>query len=134
MLPAKVNPATAGVPLANVSVPPLLLYVVDPPTQSVGPVMVAGRGFTVTCLVVKHPVEVKVNVIFAVPAILPTTIPLASTVATAALLELQVPPVDVVASVVVELSQKLAIPVMPAGFGLMETVTLPSGPQQPPAD
>lgn len=114
--------------------PPLVLKVVVPPTHSVGPEMEAGKGFTVTCLVVEQPVAVNVNIILAVPAIRPATIPLAFTVATAGLLELHVPPVDVVESEVVLLSQKLAMPVIAAGFGLMETVTLPSGPQQPPAD
>lgn len=111
-----------------------MLKVVVPPTHSVGPDMEAGRGFTVTCLVVEQLVEVNVNIILAVPAVRPVAIPLASTVATPRLLELHVPPVDVVESEVVLLSQKLAIPVIAAGFGLMETVTLPSGPQQPPAD
>ena len=116
------------------SVPPLVLKVVVPPTQRAKPDSVDGRAFTVTCLVVKQPVELNVKVMSAVPAAMPDTTPDASTVAIEGLLELHVPPEEVVARVVVAPIQTLATPVIAAGFGLMETVTLPSGPQQPPAD
>ena len=96
--------------------------------------MGAGSGLTVTCLTVKQPVEEKVYVILAVPAASPVTTPPASTLAVDGLLLAQVPPVEVVDNVAVEPTHTVAVPVMEAGFGLMETVTLPSGPQQPPAD
>ena len=72
--------------------------------------------------------------ILAVPAASPVTTPPASTLAVDGLLLAHVPPVEVVARVVVEPTQTVAVPVIEAGLGLMETVTLPSGPQQPPAD
>lgn len=82
----------------------------------------------------EQPVEVNVKMMFEVPTASPVTKPLASTAATPRSLELQVPPVDVVERLVVLPTQKLAMPVIAAGLGLIETVTLPSGPQQPPAD
>jgi len=105
-----------------------------PPTHSAKPEIAVGRAFTVTCLVVKQLVELNVNVISAVPAATPDTTPEASTVAIDALLVLHVPPVEVVESAVVAPIQTMATPVIVAGFGLIDTVTLPSGPQQPPAD
>ncbi len=53
------DPIVATPVLVLVQVPPIvvLLAVIDNPTQTLaGPVIVAGSGFTVTIVVVKHPV------------------------------------------------------------------------------
>lgn len=121
----------------------LLVYVSDPdvgPRLMLAPVhmamllIAAGSGFTVTWRVAKHPVAEIVQVMFAVPAVMPLTNPAASTVATPVLLLLHATLPVVVARLVVAPAQTVAVPVIAAGFGLIDTVTLPSGPQHPPAD
>jgi hypothetical protein len=68
-----------------------------------------------------------------VPAAKPDAIPPLVMPATVVLLLLHVPPVVASAKVVLAPSQTDSIPVIGVGLGLIVTVTLPSGPQQPPA-
>ncbi len=69
-----------------------------------------------------------------VPDVKPVAIPEALIVATVSVLLDHVPPEVVLAIVAVCPSHIAAGPVIAAGNGLMVTVTLPSGPQQPPSD
>jgi hypothetical protein len=59
-----------------------------------------------------------------VPALRPVTTPAADMVPTAGVLLLHVPPVVVLASVVVPFTQMLVMPVMTAGSGFTVIVTL----------
>ena len=72
--------------------------------------------------------------IVAVPAATPLTIPVEPTVALLPSLLLQVPAAVASVKDVVNPAQTLGVPVIAAGDGLMETVTLPSVPQQPAVD
>jgi hypothetical protein len=72
----------------------------------------------------EHPLaSVTVYVIVAFPAATPVTTPLASTVATAASLVDQTPPVVALAIVVVAPSQTIVLPVIAATTGVGFTVT-----------
>jgi hypothetical protein len=96
------------------------------PTQAKGaPVITPGNAFTVTVIVLLHPVAVMKQVIVAVPAAAPVTIPVPTpTVAIAVLLLLHVQPAGVVVSVVVRPTHKLVLPVIGVGNGLTVTVAV----------
>lgn len=110
------------VPATMVAMPVLPLSHVPPGVASVSvvvspghtlsvPLMAAGKGFTVTTVVVMQPVA-NVYVITAVPAAMPVTTPVdGATVATSRLPLLHVPPGMVLLSVVVAPSHTLATPV-----------------------
>jgi hypothetical protein len=105
--------------------PPASLSVVDDPIHTpVAPEIVAGKGFTVSTVDVRQPVDVSLYVMIDVPAATPVTRPApVPTVAAAVLPLLQEPPV--VASVrvtVPPLSQTRAVPEIVAGAGLTVTV------------
>jgi hypothetical protein len=105
--------------LPELQVPPataLERTVVEPTHTLPLPVIVAGAASTVTPRVVKQPVP-KVYVITLVPADTPETTPVVPIVATDILLLAQVPPPGLV-SVVVELPQRTAVPVIDNGTGL----------------
>jgi hypothetical protein len=101
-------------------VPPVVTSaraVLDPTQTVVVPVMdwTVGRAFTVTLVVtlVEQPLAfVTVYVMVAEPAVMPVTLPVASMVATAVLLEDQVPPTVTSARVVVDPAQTLVLPVI----------------------
>ena len=84
--------AVAGVPLLHVPVPVASPSEVVAPAHTLSvPNIGVGVWFTVTILVAKHPVP-KVNVIVAVPAVTPYTLPDASTVALELSLLVHTPP------------------------------------------
>jgi hypothetical protein len=101
--------------LPLIQVPPLvaLLKAVVPPTQTVGvPVMDAGNGLTVTIVVTLQQADV-LYVMVVVPDATPYTIPVPDpTVATLALLLLQVPPDVALLNVVVDPAQTFMVPVI----------------------
>jgi hypothetical protein len=110
--------ATDKLLLAHVPVPVELLSVVDISSHTLNvPVIVAGNGFTVTVLLIVQPVDVSVNVIFAVPAALPVTTPVAaSTLAIPKLLLDHVPAPDVLVSEVLLPIHTSAVPVIALGW------------------
>jgi hypothetical protein len=86
------------------------------------PAVVTGKAFTVTVEVAIQPVG-KVYVIIDVPEDTPVTTPVpATTVATAGVALLQVPPAVASLSVVVDPAQTLVVPVIAAGNGFTTTV------------
>ena len=94
---------------------------VKPTHTFIVPVITAGKGLTVTVVVTKHPVG-KVYDITEVPPDTPVTTPVpATTVATAGVALLHVPPAVASASVVVEAWHTVVVPVMTAGNGLTVT-------------
>jgi len=121
------EPTVALAVLLQLQVPPLTawLSVVIVPTHRLGlPLIVAGVVFTVTVVIAVHP-ELTLYVILAVPAPTPVTIPVVRpTVAFAVLLLLQVPPVVVLASVVVCPTHTLGLPVLPASPAFTVTIAV----------
>ena len=117
--------ATAGVALLQVPPAVALLNVVVDPAHSVRvPVIAAGRGLTVTVAVRKHPVG-SVYDITEVPDDTPVTTPVAgSTVATAGVALLHVPPAVASPNVVVDPTHTERVPVIAAGNGLTVTVAV----------
>jgi hypothetical protein len=106
--------ATLASLLLQVPFATVLASVIEDPAQTVdAPVIAAGVTNTVTTWVARHPVEVKVKVIVAVPAAAPlVTTPLEDpTDAIAALLLLQVPAPPVADRLVVELAHTVNVPV-----------------------
>ena len=96
-IPAFVTVATPALVLTQVPPEAGDKVVVEPTQRLVAPVILTtGMPLTVTMPVGadKQPVAVLVKVKLAVPAETPVTTPMLSTVATAALLLAQVPPVD----------------------------------------
>ncbi len=92
--------------------------VVDVPSQMLSEPVNTDEEFTVTIVVVKHPVA-SVYVIADVPIVAPVTMPLAEpTVATAVSDDVQVPPVIAFASVVVEPIQVVSVPEIEDGAAL----------------
>lgn len=85
--------ATPGLLLDHVPLIPVLLSVVELPTQMAKvPVMAGGLAITVTVVDVAHPVG-RVYVIAEVPGVIAETTPVVEpTVATAVLLLIHVPP------------------------------------------
>jgi hypothetical protein len=63
-------------------------------------------------------------VIVALPALTPVTTPAASTVATAALLLVQLPPVEALDRVVVKPAQVVVVPVIAPTVGVLFTVNV----------
>lgn len=130
-----VTPVTIPVPDTTVAIPVLLLLQLTPvevvdnvivlPTHtSVGPVIEAGSGLTVTIVVEVQPVPIDV-VIVAVPADCPVTIPVNEpTVATVTSLLLQLPPELVEVSVVVCPTHTVAVPVMAPGPEFIVTIVV----------
>ena len=121
--------AIAKLPLAHVPPPGVLPSVVWAPSHTASvPVMAVGIGFTVATTVSKQPLG-AVYVMVAVPAKTPVTTPVApSTVATPALLLVQLPPGVAFAKAVVAPTHNEAVPVIAAGDAM--TVTTP-GVEQP---
>jgi hypothetical protein len=131
--PAFVTEATPALVLTQV--PPVVgdRVVVDPTQMLFGPVtLTTGMALTITDPVgtETHPVAVLVKVNVAVPADTPVTTPLFVTVATAALLLAQVPPVEG-DNPVVKPTQMLFGPLMPT-VGNALTVTADVGAEAPP--
>src|SRR5665647_2384158 len=90
--------------------------------------MTAGNGLTVTVAVTKHPVG-KVYDITDVPPDTPVTTPVpATTVATAGVALLHVPPAVASANVVVKPTHTFVVPVITAGKGLTVTVVVTKHP------
>lgn len=107
------------------------LNVVDVPGHISGvPVIEAGKEFTVTGIKLAHPDEVRVNVMFTVPADTPVTTPVdAPTVATVVLLLLHVPLPDASVRVIVEPWQTDGLPAGVAGPALTVTGCVTDCPQ-----
>jgi hypothetical protein len=97
-------------PLALPNIVTLFWQIVD------APLIAAGSGFTTTVLVFWQPVG-NAYVMMAVPAVLPVTTPATSTVATAVVPDVQLPPVVPLLSVVVWSRHTTAVPVISAGSG-----------------
>jgi hypothetical protein len=117
--PEELIVATAGVELLHV--PPAvtsLSVVVDPWQTEEVPAIAAGKGLTVTVLVIKQPVGI-VYEITDVPPDIPVTTPEELIVATASVALLQVPPGVASLSVVVDPAQTVDVPVIAAGKGLI---------------
>jgi hypothetical protein len=115
--------ATPGVPLVHV--PPVLVSVsvVAVPAQTANvPPIVFGRAFTVTVVTLIQPVDVCVNVINAVAADTPVTIPVAEPTEAAALAVAHVP--DTLVSVVVWPTQTAGVPPEAEGNALTVTVAV----------
>ena len=96
--------------------------VVKPAQTLAVPVIEAGKGLTVTLVVVIQPVG-KVYEMVTVPADTPVTTPVPEpTVALLVLLLLQVPPVVASVNAVVKPAHTLVVPVIEAGNGFTVTV------------
>jgi hypothetical protein len=111
--------ATAVVPLTHVPPEGMPVKVPDVPIHIDSDPVIMGVGFTVTTAVVVQPAGVYENVIVAVSAVIPVTMPVvAPTTATVVLLLLHVPPDVASLSVVVAPTHKVRTPVIAAGGGL----------------
>ncbi len=96
-----------------------LLSVVVAPIHTVDePVIAAGAAFTVMIFVRKQPVS-NVYVMVTTPAEMPVTEPVSETVATSLLLELQKPPVELVARVVLLPAHTEVAPMIVEGSALI---------------
>ena len=110
-------PTVASSVLLLVHVPPVVVLpsAVFSPMQTVAvPVIAAGKGLTVTAIVLKQPFG-PVYVIMELPPMLPVTVPAAFTVATLGLLLLHVPPVVASPNEVVAPAHNTEVPVTSAG-------------------
>jgi len=115
-----VDPTLARLVLLLLHVPPVvasLNAVVDPAHTTRVPVIPAGKGLTVTGVVMKQPVD-NVYVIVGVPAAAPVKIPVELTVAKLVLLLVQVPPVVGSPNVVVFPTHTFVVPVIDNGRAL----------------
>ena len=122
-------PTVAIAMLLLLHVPPVVgsdrVMVPPPPHTVVGPVMAAGRGFTVSVRVISQPVVVSRYVMVVVPSAKPDTRPVEDPiVATDMLLLLQVPLGVKLLSVTVEPRQTPEGPEMVKGSGLMVTMVV----------
>lgn len=99
--------------------------VVDPLQRLVGPDITAGDAFTVTVWETEQPLAVMVYDMSADPEPVPDTTPVVlTTVATAVLLLLHVPPVVALLRVVVAPSHTVKEPPMAAGSGFTTKVVV----------
>ena len=112
-----VDDPMVALPLLLVHVPPagVEFNVVVRPTHTLAtPVMVVGLGFTVTVVVIKHPVASE-YVMTDVPGITPVTIPVDDPMVALPLLLLHVPPAGVEFKVVVKPTHTFLVPVIVDG-------------------
>jgi len=133
-----VPPTVASAVLLLLHVPPLVVSckvtVVPAQIALTDGVIAPGTMFTVTMVDVVQPEAGSVYTMVAVPTVLPSTLPVAEPTVTCELELLQLPPDVPSVKVIVELIHTLDGPDIEDGKGLIETVTLPCGPQQPADD
>lgn len=123
-MPVLLIDAMAGLRLLHVPPAGVPLRVVVLPMHITGdPVIGPGNAFTVTVSDLLQP-DVLVHIMFAVPAVMPVTTPVAFTVATAILLLVQLTPVLVVLNVVVRPTHSDGLPLIAAGNALTVTVVV----------
>lgn len=119
--------ATEEVLVVQVPPPASVSAVVDPTQTTAVPVIVEGKGLTVTTAVVVQP-ELKVYVIVEVPAATPETSPVPEpTVATVEVLVVQEPPPASLSAVVLD-GQTVSVPVIPDGKALTVTTAVAEHP------
>jgi hypothetical protein len=114
--------ATPGVLLVQVPVKGILLSNVFAPMQMlVVPVIALGDGFTVTAVVLRHPVG-RVYEIIAVPMLIPVTIPAGVPVTAVASELLHEPPDGLLVRLMLAPVHTAPGPVIGAGSGLTVTI------------
>src|SRR5258708_7833975 len=98
----------------------MVIVVVAPMHTLLAPVIAPGEALTVTVVDTLQLPDERVYVTVVVPADTPVTTPFASTVVTALLLLLQLPPAGLLLSVVVLPTHTDVVPVIAAGLGHTE--------------
>lgn len=120
--------AIAGKLLLQVPPPPSVSVAAPPGQIAVVPVIIPGKGLTVTVADCAQPVPEIVYTITDVPALTPVTVP-ALTVAKEGELLDHAPPVVVSPSNVVDPAQTVSAPVIGLGNGLIVTTRVAKHPE-----